>query len=133
MRLLLVEDDPNVAGVLAETFQAEGHRTTVKRTGEAALAYLESERPDAIILDIKLPNMNGVEVLRAIRVTDATLPVIVVSGHATPAQLAEARRLGVTEIIGKPDILNHFTEALARTERKARASRTRPGDSAQAE
>lgn len=119
MRLLLVEDDANVANVLAETFQADGHQTTVKHTGEAALAYLEGARPDAVILDIVLPNMNGIEVLRAIRATDPVLPVIIVSGHGTREQLAEAERLGVTDVIGKPSILNHFTEALARVARRS--------------
>jgi two-component system response regulator CpxR len=127
MRLLLVEDDANVAAVLAETFQAEGHQTTVMPTGEAALSYLQTDRPDAVILDIMLPNINGIEVLRAIRAEDPALPVIIISGRGTPEQLAEARHLGVTEIIGKPDILNRFTEALARVGRKAPTQGPRPG------
>jgi two-component system response regulator (stage 0 sporulation protein F) len=114
MKLLLVEDDANVAAVLAETFREQGHQTTIMHTGEAALSHLEGERPDAVILDIKLPNINGIEVLRAIRVKESTLPVIIISGRATPQQLEEARRLGVTEVIGKPEILKNFTAALAR-------------------
>ena len=69
-----------------------------------ALGYLESERPDAVILDIPLPNINGIEVLQEIRSRDATLPVIIVSGHGSEQQLGDARRLGVTEVISKPDI-----------------------------
>ncbi len=67
MKLLLVEDDANVAAVLAETFREQGHQTTVIHTGEAALSHLEGERPDALILDIALPNINGIDVLRSIR------------------------------------------------------------------
>lgn len=118
MRLLLVEDDANVAAVLAETFREQGHQTTIMHTGEAALSHLEGERPDAVILDIKLPNINGIDVLRAIRVKESTLPVIIISGRATAQQLEEARRLGVTEVIGKPEILKNFTAALARVARR---------------
>jgi two-component system response regulator AtoC len=118
MKLLLVEDDANVAAVLAETFREQGHQTTIMYTGEAALSHLEGERPDAVILDIKLPNINGIDVLRAIRAKESTLPVIIVSGRATAHQLEEARRLGVTEVIGKPEILKNFTAALARVARR---------------
>ena len=114
MRLLLIEDDMNVAEMLATAFREEGHTTTVQHTGESGLSQLAIERPDAVVLDVLLPKMNGIEVLRHIRANDPTLPVIIVSGFATPGQLDEARRLGVTEIISKPHILTHFTDALAR-------------------
>jgi len=114
MKLLLIEDDKNVADMLATAFRDEGHTTTVKHSGEAGLSQLGLERPDAVVLDILLPKMNGIAVLRHIRASDPTLPVIIISGFATPGQLDEARRLGVTEIISKPHILTHFTDALAR-------------------
>jgi len=114
MKLLLIEDDRNVADMRATAFRDEGHTTTVKHSGEAGLSQLGLERPDAVVLDILLPKMNGIAVLRHIRASDPTLPVIIISGFATPGQLDEARRLGVTEIISKPHILTHFTDALAR-------------------
>jgi DNA-binding response OmpR family regulator len=114
MKLLLIEDDVRVAWVLAEAFGAEGHETTIRYTGEDGLAYLARERPDAVVLDVRLPAIDGVGVLRQIRATDQTLPVIIMTGLATLGEMAEARRLGVTEIIEKPDVLKHFSEALAR-------------------
>jgi DNA-binding response OmpR family regulator len=120
VRLLVVEDDANVAAVLAETFQAEGHETAIEHTGAEALAAIERNRPDAVILDIVLPEIDGIEVLRRIRSTDATLPVIIVSGHGTSQRLEEARRLGVADIITKPAILKHFTEALGRIAQRLR-------------
>src|SRR5213594_4042359 len=92
MKLLLIEDDRNVADMLATAFRDEGHTTTVKHSGEAGLSQLGLERPDAVVLDVLLPKMNGIEVLRHIRASDPTLPVIIVSGFATPGQLDEARR-----------------------------------------
>ena len=114
MKLLLIQDDEHVAHVLAEAFASQGHATAIRYTGEDGLAYLTRERPDAVVLDVRLPRLNGVAVLQQIRATDPTLPVIIMTGLATPGEIAEVRRLGVTEIIEKPEILRRFSEALAR-------------------
>jgi DNA-binding NtrC family response regulator len=120
MKLLLIEDDVRVAQILSEAFVADGHETTLRHTGEDGLAYLSRERPDAVVLDIRLPTMGGIAVLRQIRSTDPTLPVIIMTGLATPGEIAEARRLGVAEIIEKPEVLKRFSEALARVARRGR-------------
>jgi DNA-binding response OmpR family regulator len=114
IKILLIEDDTKVAELLARAFDDAGHQTTVSYSGEEGLRSLERERPDALFLDVRLPKMNGIEVLRRIRATDRNLPVILITGHATPGEVAEARTLGVTEIIEKPYVLNHFSGALAR-------------------
>lgn len=114
MKLLLIEDDVHVAEVLADAFAADGHETAISHTGEEGLAYLARQRPDAVVLDVRLPTLNGVAVLRHIRSTDQTLPVIIMTGLATPGELSEIRRLGVTEIVEKPEVLKHFGDALAR-------------------
>ena len=120
MKLLLIEDDERVAQVLAEAFRADGHETTVRHTGEDGLAYLRHDRPDAVVLDVRLPELNGVAVLRQTRSTDPELPVIIMTGLATLGEIAEARRLGVTEIIEKPEVLKRFSEALSRIESRRR-------------
>src|SRR5438874_5355271 len=125
MRLLLIEDDEHEAEVLADAFAADGHETAITHTGEDGLAYLARDRPDAVVLDVRLPTLNGVAVLRQIRSTDPTLPVIIMTGLATAGELAEVRRLGVTEIVEKPELLKHFGDALARI---ARRDRARPQD-----
>jgi len=120
MKLLLIEDDEHVAQVLAEAFASDGHETAIRYTGEDGLAYLARERPDAVVLDVRLPRLDGVAVLRQIRSSDATLPVIIMTGLATPGEIAEVRRLGVTEVVEKPEVLRHFGEALARIARRDR-------------
>jgi DNA-binding response OmpR family regulator len=119
MKLLLIEDDEHVAQVLAEAFASDGHETAICHSGETGLAYLAREHVDAVVLDIRLPVLNGVAVLRQVRSTNPALPVIIMTGFATPGEIAEVRRLGVTEIIEKPEVLKHFGEALARIERRA--------------
>jgi DNA-binding response OmpR family regulator len=121
MKLLLIEDDEHVAEVLADAFASDGHETAITHTGEDGLAFLARERPDAVVLDVRLPTLNGVAVLRHIRSTDPTLPVIIMTGLATQGELAEVRRLGVTEIVEKPEVLKHFGEALARIARRDQA------------
>ena len=123
MRLLLIEDDEHVAEVLSDAFGSEGHETAVRHTGEDGLVYLTHDRPDAVVLDIRLPKLNGVAVLRQIRASDPSLPVIIMTGLATPGEIAEVRRLGVTEIVEKPEVLKNFSEALKRI-----AARPRPQD-----
>jgi DNA-binding response OmpR family regulator len=102
-----------VANVVADAFSSQGHETMIKYSGEDGLDYLTRERPDAVVLDVRLPRLNGVAVLRQIRSTDPTLPVIIMTGLATPGEIAEVRRLGA-EIIEKPLLLRNFSEALAR-------------------
>ena len=123
MRLLLIEDDEQVAEVLSDAFGSQGHEITIRHTGEEGLAYLTHDRPDAVVLDIRLPKLNGVAVLRQIRARDPNLPVIIMTGLATPGEIAEVRRLGVTEIVEKPEVLKNFSEALKRI-----AARPRPQD-----
>jgi two-component system, NtrC family, response regulator GlrR len=114
MRLLLIEDDVHVAEVLRLAFDEAGHETTVKHTGEEGLTQLALSRPDAILLDVRLPKLNGIAVLRQVRATDPTLPVILLTGQATEGELAEARRLGVAGVLEKPYVLKRFSEALDR-------------------
>src|SRR5256886_17705388 len=117
MKLLLIEDDVRVAQVLADAFEADGHETAIRYTGEDGLAYLTRERPDAVVLDVRLPELNGVAVLRQIRSTDPELPVIIMTGLATLGEIDEARRLGDTEINEKPQVLKGLSVAPPRTER----------------
>ena len=123
MRLLLIEDDEQVAEVLSDAFGSQGHEIIIRHTGEEGLAYLTHDRPDAVVLDIRLPKLNGVAVLRQIRARDPSLPVIIMTGLATPGEIEEVRRLGVTEIVEKPEVLKNFSEALKRI-----AARPRPQD-----
>src|SRR2546428_11325458 len=121
MKLLLIEDDVRVAQVLADAFEADGHETAIRHTGEDGLAYLTRERPDAVVLDVRLPTMNGVAVLRQIRATDLRLPVIIMTGLAPPEEIAEARHLRGTAIIEKPQVFNNSSDALARVPSRGRA------------
>lgn len=112
MRILIVEDDIPVATLLAESVRLQGHETIVARTGQEALSALDQGHPDAVFLDIVLPDMTGIEVLHRIRQILPTLPVIVITGDASPEQVLEAQHLGVADVVEKPFGLKNLGEAL---------------------
>ena len=113
MRILIIEDEPEVASALAAVLSFEGHSTSVARTGPEGLDRIAAEAPQAVFLDVRLPGTSGVEVLRRIRQRDLALPVVILTGHANNRELAEARELGVTDVLRKPWALNHLDEALS--------------------
>jgi len=114
MRILIIDDEVDVAGLLARAVEEQGHETTLVYDGETALSRLKDLRPDAVFLDVRLPGLSGIEVLRKIRAVDPDLPVILITGHALTQELEEARRLNVTDIVEKLYVLSHLTEALGR-------------------
>jgi DNA-binding response OmpR family regulator len=114
MKILLVEDDAPVAEFLAEAFREAGHQTTVTHSGEEALRILRQETPEVVFLDLVLPKMNGIQVLEGIRLINRTLPVIIVTAYPDLEDVAEAQQLGVAEVIEKPYVLKHYTDALTR-------------------
>jgi CheY-like chemotaxis protein len=107
LKIFVVEDEREVARLLAEALQLAlaGHEPVVAYDGPEALAMLDRERPDVVFLDVRMPGMSGIDVLRRIRQADGALPVVLLTGHAGEVEVAEARRLGVSEIIRKPRIL----------------------------
>ena len=112
MRILIVEDDVPVATLLAESVRLQGHEALVARSGREALSFLDQRSADAIFLDIVMPDVSGIEVLRRVRQTQPALPVIVITGDASPEQVEEARRLGATDILEKPFGLKVLGETL---------------------
>ncbi len=112
MRILIIDDEPLVADVMAEALRLEDHDVVVASSGEEGLRVIAQKPPDAVFLDIVMPGMDGIEVLRAIRERHPELPVIILSGWVSQSQLEEARRLGVTEVISKPVPLKNLARAL---------------------
>lgn len=112
MKILIVDDEPAVASLIADSVKLQGHDPVVTSNSQEVMDLLERERPDAVFLDIVMPRLNGIEVLRQIRQRSQTLPVIVITGHASREQTEEAKRLGVTDLIKKPYVLNQVDEAL---------------------
>lgn len=81
--MLVVDDDPDIRRLIEVQLQRRGHRTTAAGSGREALEALgQSDRPDVALLDLRMPDMDGTELLEHIRSSDATddLPVVILSG-----------------------------------------------------
>ena len=114
MRILIVDDEPSVAEVVAEVIRARGDGALVALDGHEALDILDATPVDGVFLDLLLPGMNGLAVLARIRARHPCIPVVILSGHADDQQSREALALGAVDVIRKPTVLAHLTDALAR-------------------
>jgi DNA-binding NtrC family response regulator len=112
MNIMIVDDEPQVAEVLAKSLARQGHRTTVVHSGEDALRMIETVTPDALFLDVSMPGVNGLAVLAEVRRTRPQLAVVVITGHATPDEVEEVKRLGAVDVIPKPAALTHYHRAI---------------------
>jgi len=116
MRVLIVEDEADLGAVFKDYIDAAGHHADVVGSAEAALERLHTSRPHAIILDVRLPGMSGLELMRQPVLRDSGIPVIVISGHATEHQARECLRLGALEFLAKPVPLEVLGVMLERAE-----------------
>ena len=115
MRVLVIDDEPIVAGLIAEGLRNEGYEEVlIANSGAEGLQVIEQSPPDAVFLDITMPGMDGVEVLRRIRERSSDLPVIILSGWGTERQIEAARDLGVMDVLQKPTPLKNLAQTLAR-------------------
>ncbi|HEV8640361.1 MAG TPA: response regulator [Methylomirabilota bacterium] len=119
MNILIVDDEPQVAEVLARSLAREGHKASVAHSGEEALRRLGMEEPDALFLDVSMPGMNGLDVLAEVKRRRPGLPVVVITGHATPDEVDAVKRLGAIDVIEKPAPLTYYQLALKRLDPRA--------------
>ncbi len=101
-RVLIVDDEKNIRRTFKMVLESEGFDVSVAETGEEALEIFQKEKPDAVVLDVKLPGIDGIETLRRIRKQEAELPVIMISGHGTIATAVDATRSGAFDFVEKP-------------------------------
>jgi CheY-like chemotaxis protein len=105
LHILLVEDDPAVAGMYRLKLEMEGYRVTVARDGEAGLQVAREQKPALIFLDIRLPRMDGMSVLEAMRGDDRTrhIPVLILSNYGEPPLIERGLALGAREYLLKSE------------------------------
>jgi DNA-binding NtrC family response regulator len=112
-RILLVDDEQDILDILHEHFAKECDVETAA-DGMTALAIVRARRPDVIFLDINMPGINGVDVLKSVKELDATIPVLMVTANADNALAAEAIKRGAFSYVPKPfdlKYLNHLVAA----------------------
>jgi len=100
--ILVVDDEAAIRDSLHMILEYEGYRVEEAGNGSQALAKVAERAPDAIVLDIKMPEMDGLELLKALRERGYDMPVLMISGHADVATAVEATRRGAFDFFEKP-------------------------------
>lgn len=126
-RVLLVDDEPQIRRVLRPPLTASGYELRDATTGHDALAAIADFRPDLVILDLGLPDMDGKEVLRRLRLMTARTPVIILSARDREAEKIAALDMGANDYVEKPFGIG---ELLARMRASLRAAPEKSGDEA---
>jgi len=101
-RILVIDDEAAIRDSLKMTLEYEGYEVLGAATGQEGLALAEREAPDLVLLDVKMPGMDGIEVLDRLRSMNEALPVVVVSGHGSISTAVEATKKGAFDFIEKP-------------------------------
>ena len=122
-RLLLVEDDPTLRQALTFNLAREGYEVATAADGEAALEAARNERLDLVLLDVMLPGMSGVEVLRVLRREGVTTPVIILSAKGDEIDRVVGLKVGADDYVAKPfsrpELLARIEAVLRRHRREA--------------
>jgi two-component system, NtrC family, nitrogen regulation response regulator NtrX len=101
-RILVIDDESAIRDSMRMILEYEGYEFVGAATGQDGIQAVERETPDLVFLDIKMPGMDGLEVLQRLKAIDEALPVVVISGHATVSTAVEATKLGAFDFIEKP-------------------------------
>ncbi len=101
-RILLIDDETELLSTLAERMETRGMRVMTAESGEAAIELVRKRNFDAIVLDLAMPGIDGIETLRRLRKINPDLQVILLTGQATVQKSIEAMKLGAVDLLEKP-------------------------------
>lgn len=113
--ILIIDDETNLVRSLAFALEDEGHAVRGAGTGREGLAAVEAARPDLILLDLKLPDMSGLDVLEALKARQAEAQVIMISAHGDTRAAVRAVKLGAADYITKPFDLDDLSMTIRAT------------------
>ena len=118
-KVLIVDDEKGFLDVLSERMQSRGMEVTTATSAKEALQKLETETFDAIVLDLMMPEMGGIEALQRIKDKSPDSEVILLTGQPSVSKGVEAMKLGASDFLVKPADINELTEKI----KKAKAHR----------
>ena len=126
--ILVVEDDGTVRNLIATTLKSNDYRFLTAADGEAAIAAASTRQPDIVLLDLGLPDMDGVEVIRRIR-SWSQMPIIVISARSEDTDKIAALDAGADDYLTKPFSVAELLARLRVTQRRLAAQENRTGES----
>ncbi len=117
-KVLLVDDEEEFCNLLSERLETRGMKVNAVNSGEDAVAKVGDENFDAIIVDLAMPGIDGIETLRQIKEKRPDLEIIMLTGHATVQDSIEAMKLGAEDLLEKPVDLNALMEKIKKAKHK---------------
>ena len=120
--LLLVDDEPNVLFSLGEALATDELEVITAKTARAGLGLVRERRPDAVVLDVRLPDQSGLDVFDEMRRLDPRLPVVIITAHATTETAIEAMKRGAFDYLLKPLDLRQLRAVVSRALEQSRVA-----------
>ena len=115
-KILIVDDEPDFLEVMRIRLEASDYEVITTSNGEDALKHVKHDKPDVVLLDVLMPGIDGLEVLRRIRKTNESLPVYIITAFSTEERFKVANKFGASGFIVKTDDLakevDNITSAL---------------------
>jgi len=111
-RILIVDDEEDICSTLADFLQGKGYEIFQANTGEEALRLLKEVRPHLVLLDIRMPEMDGIEILRRVRKLDQEVGVIMITAFHDVGIAQEALKLGACDFVTKPLDMAYLDESV---------------------
>ncbi|MBL0713922.1 MAG: response regulator [Desulfosarcina sp.] len=111
-RVLLVDDEEEYLEIMSERMRARDIEVTTSTSAREALNMIAAGSYDAVIMDFMMPEMNGIEALKAIKEKNPEMQIILLTGHATVEKTVEAMKAGATDFIEKPADLDALSEKI---------------------
>ena len=112
IKLLLVDDEESFVLTLGERLRLRNYEIRTATNGEAALSEIQKERPDIVLLDLKMPGMGGLETLEKIKTEDPTIEVIMLTGQGDKQSCEEGLKAGASDYIVKPIDIGNLMDKL---------------------
>lgn len=116
--VLLIDDEEQFLKVLEERLETRGLKVNTATSGEDALALVDDRNFDAIILDLAMPGIDGIETLRLLKEKNPDLEIIMLTGHATVQKGIEAMKLGAEDFLEKPVDLSVLLKRISEAKNK---------------
>ncbi|HHW37731.1 MAG TPA: response regulator [Bacillales bacterium] len=111
-KLLIVDDQYGIRILLNEVFQKEGYQTFQASNGMQALQIVEQDRPDLVLLDMKIPGMDGIEILKRLKEMDQTIEVFIMTAYGELDMIQQAKDLGARTHFAKPFDIDEIRAAV---------------------
>jgi two-component system response regulator (stage 0 sporulation protein F) len=115
-KIVVIEDDQDLQHLISLMLVREGYQVFCASNGPDGIRLNEQENPDLILLDLRMPGMDGIETLRQIRQSDEQVLVVILTGYGSPDTIREAADLNVSEYLSKPfatsDLVGIISKAL---------------------